>query len=199
MTTAKSSRRIGAIVLAAGGSTRLGVPKQLLVHESQPLVRRAAVAALDAGVSRVTVVLGAHAAAIAPALSDLPSVTIVVNRNWERGLASSLALGVSAISAETACDGVLVTLADQPFVDADALRRLVKAFDDDHRVVASAYDETIGVPALFGQEHFDDLKRLTGDHGAGSWLRSRRNDVTAVPLHSASLDVDSPSDLPLLR
>ena len=126
-------------------------------------------------------------------------MTTVINPDWERGLASSLGLGVSAISAGTACDGVLVTLADQPFVDADALRRLVGAFDDEHRLIASAYGGTIGVPALFGQEHFEDLKHFTGDHGAGSWLRSRRNEVTAVPLHSASFDIDSPSDLARLR
>lgn len=195
MTTAKSPRRIGAIVLAAGASTRLGLPKQLLAHENQPLVRRASVAALDAGVSRVVVVLGAHAAAVASALSDLPSVTTAVNPNWERGLASSLAVGVSAIAADTLCDAVLVTLADQPFVDSSALRRMVAAFDEEHRIIASAYDGTIGVPALFGREHFDDLQRLTGDHGAGSWLRSRRNEVTSLPLYSASLDIDSPSDL----
>lgn len=194
MNSAKS-RRIEAVVLAAGASTRLGLPKQLIVHDNQPLVRRAAVAALDAGVTQVVVVLGAHAPAIASALSELPSVTIVVNPDWERGLSSSLALGVSAVSAETSCDGVLVTLADQPFVDADALRRLVTAFDEKHRIIASAYDGTIGVPALFGREHFEDLTRLTGDHGAGSWLRSRRQEVTSLPLHSASVDIDRPSDL----
>lgn len=158
-------------------------------------MRRAAVAALDAGAGRVVVVLGAGAGSIGPALAGLETVTLIVNPDWATGLASSLVAGLSAFLADDSCDGVLVTLADQPLVDAAALRRLIAAFDDERRIVASAYDDTIGVPAVFGREHFDDLARLTGDRGAGSWLRSRRHEVTCVPLHSAGLDIDTPSDL----
>ena len=156
---------------------------------------RAAVAALDVGAARVVVVLGARAGSIAPALAGLGSVTLVVNPDWEKGLASSLVAGLSAFLEDDSCDGVLVTLADQPLVDAAALRRLITAFDDERRIVASAYDGTIGVPAVFGREHLHDLVRLTGDHGAGSWLRARQSEVTRVPLYSAALDIDSPSDV----
>jgi molybdenum cofactor cytidylyltransferase len=158
----------------------MGSPKQLIVHEGEPLVRRVAVAAVDAGASPVVVVLGANAAMIAPALSGIASVRTVVNPEWSKGLAS--------------CDGVLVTLADQPLVDAAALRRLLAAFDDKRRIVASAYNNTVGVPAVFAREHVDDLLRLTGDAGAGSWLRSRSNEVTRIPLDVAALDIDTPSD-----
>ena len=145
------------------------------------------------------VVLGANEATIAPALAGLTSVTMVTNPDWERGLASSLAVGLSAFLADDSCDAVLVALADQPLVDGAALQRLVTAFDDEHRIVASAYDDTIGVPALFGREHLDDLMRLTGDRGAGSWLRARQNEVTRVPLYSAAFDIDRPSDVARLR
>lgn len=162
-------------------------------------MRRTAVAALDAGASRVVVVLGANAATIAPALVGLAAVAIVVNPNWESGLASSLAVGLSAFLADDLCEAVLVTLADQPLVDGAALRRLIAPFDDEHRIVASAYDETIGVPAVFGREHFNDLMRLKGDRGAGSWLRARQNEVTHVPLYSAAFDIDRASDVARLR
>ena len=162
-------------------------------------MRRTAVAALDAGASRVVVVLGANAATIAPALSGLASVTIAVNPDWEKGLASSLAVGVAAFFADDSCDALLVTLADQPLVDGAALRQLITPFDDEHRIVAAAYDDTIGVPAVFGREHLDDLMRLTGDRGAGSWLRSRQNEVSRVRLRFAALDIDEPSDLARLR
>jgi molybdenum cofactor cytidylyltransferase len=147
----------------------------------------------------VVVVLGANAATIAPALSGLASLTIAVNPDWEKGLASSLAVGLAAFFADDSCDAVLVTLADQPLVDGAALRRLVTAFDDEHRIVAAAYDDTIGVPAVFGREHLDDLMRLTGDRGAGSWLRARQSEVTRVPLYSAAFDIDRPSDVARLR
>jgi CTP:molybdopterin cytidylyltransferase MocA len=176
------------VVLAAGASTRLGIPKQLIMHEGEPLVRRIAAAAVEAGADPVVVVLGATA------LLGLASVTTAQNPEWSKGLASSLTTGLSTVLALTPCDAVLVTLADQPLVDAAALRRLIAAFDSERRIVASAYDDTVGVPAVFAREHLDALMHLTGDAGAGSWLRSRPNEVTHIPLSVAALDIDTLSD-----
>ena len=164
------------------------------MHEGEPLVRRIAVAAVKAGAKPVVVVLGARADMIAPALTGLASVKIVMNPEWSTGLASSLAAGLAAVLEDPLCDAVLVTLADQPLVDAAALRRLVAAFGGDRRIVASGYDNTVGVPAVFAREHLDDLMRLTGDAGAGSWLRSRPSEVTCIPLDVAAVDIDTPSD-----
>jgi CTP:molybdopterin cytidylyltransferase MocA len=172
----------------------LGFPKQLIVHEGEALVRRTARLAVEAGASPVMVVLGSNAEVIAPALSGLPSVTTVVNGAWSTGLSSSLAAGLAALFEAAPCDAVLVTLADQPRVDSDALKRLIAAFGGERRIVASAYGETMGVPAIFGREHVDALKALTGDAGAGAWLRSRPGDVTCVPLDAAAIDIDTPSD-----
>ena len=151
-------------------------------------------AAVEAGAYPVVVVLGANAATIAPALAGLASVVTVVNQEWSKGLASSLATGLSAVLEDATCDGVLVTLADQPLVDAAALKRLVVAFGGERRIVASSYNDTIGVPAIFGREHIDALMGLTGDAGAGSWLRSRSSEVTCVPLDAAAIDIDTLSD-----
>jgi len=172
----------------------LGFPKQLIVHEGEPLVRRIAAAAAEVCAGPVIVVLGANAEMIAPALSGLASVTTVVNHEWSKGLASSLATGLSAVLEDSACDAVLVTLADQPHLDATAFRRLIAAFGGDRRIVASAYNNTMGVPAVFGREHVDDLIRLTGDAGAGAWLRNRPSEVTCVPLDVAAIDIDTLSD-----
>lgn len=199
MTKIPSSPRIGAVVLAAGGSARLGFPKQLIVHDGEPLVRRTAKAVVEVGVCPVVVVLGANADMITSALIDLPSVTIVVNEDWSHGLASSLRVGVAAVLEDPEWDAVLVTLADQPLVDSRALQRLVEAFDGERRIVASAYDGIIGVPAVFGREHAEDLMNLTGDAGAGSWLRNRANDVTCVPLSAAAIDIDTAGHLARLR
>ena len=191
-------RRVGAVVLAAGGSSRFGSPKQLHTVGGQPLVRRAALAALDSGAAPVLVVLGAHADQVTPALDGL-EVSIAMNDEWQRGLASSLATGVRALVADPACDGVLVMLADQPLVDAAALSRLLAAFDGGHRLVASAYGGALGVPAVFGREYVDELLTLEGDSGAGPWLRARGDDVTCVPLAAAALDVDTPLDAAALH
>ena len=158
-------------------------------------MRRIAKATIEAGANPVVVVLGADAEMIAPALSGLASVRTVVNREWSKGLASSLAAGLSALLEDDTVDAVLVTLADQPLVDAAALTRLISAFGGERRIVASSYDDTMGVPALFAREHFADLMRLTGDAGAGSWLRSRPSEVTSVPLDVAATDIDTVLDV----
>lgn len=187
--------RVAAVVLAAGASSRLGRPKQLVEYLGEPLVRRAARAATEIGASPVVVVLGAHADLVAPALDGLAGLTVVPNAAWRSGLASSLAAGVRAALDDLAVDAVLVSLADQPLVDAGALRRLVAAYPGAHGVVASAYGDALGVPALFARAHADALLALSGDAGAGAWLRARRAQVTAVPMDAAALDVDTPDDV----
>ena len=172
----------------------MGFPKQLIVHEGEPLVRRIAKAAIEAGANPVVVVLGANAETVATALSGLERVRTVVNQQWNMGLASSLVAGLAVVLEDASCEGVLITLADQPLVDAAALRRLISAFGGERRIVASSYDDTMGVPALFAREYFADLMRLTGDAGAGSWLRSRPSEVTCVPLDVAAVDIDTVSD-----
>jgi CTP:molybdopterin cytidylyltransferase MocA len=186
--------RIGALVLAAGASTRLGSPKQLIVHEGVPLVRRAAIATADAGANPVVVVLGANASLIEPALRGLASVTTVVNADWANGMSSSLATGLRALGDAIEYDAVLITLADQPFVDAGALKRLIAAFDNEHRIVSSAYNGVIGVPAVFAREYVADLMQLEGDSGAGQWLRRRSGEVTSIPLDAGAVDIDTPAD-----
>ena len=187
--------RIGAVVLAAGASVRFGSAKQLAVVNGVPLVRRAAEAALGAGARPVVVVLGASAKSIAPVLDGLSEVTSVVNDEWSTGMASSLVSGLRALRNEPHLDGVLVTLADQPAVDADSLRTLISAFDDTNRIVAAAYSGTFGVPALFGREHIESLLTLHGDNGAGFWLRDRSSKVTCVSLDVAAFDLDTPHDM----
>lgn len=186
--------RIAAVVLAAGGSARMGRPKQLIYHDGEPLIARAARSAIDAGAEPVIVVLGANAAEIQPVIPRLAGIRTIVNPEWETGLASSLAAGLRAAVGDEACDGVLVTLADQPLVTGEMLRTLIRAFHAGARIVASGYEGVPGVPALFGREHVSELMELTGDTGAGPWLRSRSPEVTIVPLEGAALDLDTPAD-----
>jgi CTP:molybdopterin cytidylyltransferase MocA len=189
---------IAAVILAAGGSARFGFPKQLLTHQGENLVRRAAIAATDAKLSPVIVVLGAYASTIAQQLAGLDSVTIVENANWTEGQATSLALGIEAARSANA-DAALVMLADQPLIDSDSLKKLTSRLDEGHRLVAAHYSGTIGAPAIFGSEFFGELKQLTGDHGAGKWLRERLEQVTNVDLDEAAMDIDTPDDLKHLR
>lgn len=179
---------VTAIILAAGEATRFGSLKQLHQHNGQSLLERAINAAADAGADPIIVVLGAKAEKIRGVIEH-PQARIVVNENWKAGLASSLAAGINAV--DSICDGMLVTLADQPLVDAAALGRLTTVFDFEHRIVASGYGDAVGVPAVFGIEHRESLAGLSGDAGAGLWIRERMREVTIVQLGQAALDVDT--------
>ena len=196
---------IGAVVLAAGGSSRLGRPKQLVVHDGLPLVARAARAALRAGTEPVVVVLGAGEAAVRAALSGRP-VVIEANPRWADGMGTSVAAGVRALLARApAVRGVLVTLVDQPLVGGAELRGLVDAWaraeaqagerGTPATIAAAAYAGTVGVPAVFGRAHLDALCALPAAAGAARLLRGAGASVCPVSMPEAAVDVDTPADL----
>jgi len=178
------------LLLAAGGSLRLGRPKQLLVWQGETLVRRAARTALEAGVDELVVVLGAHRDPVAATLDGL-DVLVVENAAWREGLGSSIARGMGA----TAGDAVLVLLADQPGVDATLLGRLIDAARSGHRRVACAYGGGLGAPALFSDPaDLDRLRRSRGDRGARALLAAEPGSVLAIPAPRASIDIDDEAD-----
>src|SRR5665213_1490521 len=148
--------RIAGIVLAAGGSTRMGAqPKQLLPYEGQTLVRRAAESALAAELSPVVVVLGDdHNALIAAEVGNL-LVIVQPNPDWRGGMGTSIRAGMDALAPFGALRGVMLMLCDQPLVTGPTLRTLVEIFSRQASgAVAASYEETIGVPAVFGPEYF---------------------------------------------
>jgi molybdenum cofactor cytidylyltransferase len=193
--------KVGVVLLAAGGSSRLGQPKQLLVHRGKTLVRRAAEAAVEAACGPVVAVLGAQAESVAAELARLP-VNAVRNTDWEEGLGSSLRVGLRALEATPpsgagpAVDAALVLLCDQLRVDASHLRALVKAFQRTHKlIVASGYEGTRGVPALFSRELFPELEALAPDQGARGVIAREPSRVVEVMLEGGGEDVDTAADL----
>jgi CTP:molybdopterin cytidylyltransferase MocA len=187
--------RFGAVILAAGASTRMGEPKQLLPLEGRPLVVRAADAALAAGAWPVVVVLGAHAEKIRPALARLP-VLIAENAAWPEGLAASIRVGVTTLQQfSRTLDAALLALCDQPAFSADVIARLVAAQCATGRsIVAARYAGRQGAPALLLREHFPALTALTGETGARDLLNGQPTRVAAVDLPALAHDLDTPAD-----
>ena len=161
-------------------------------------MRRAAISAENAGAGPVIVVVGAFADEVRSAVETVDDVIIVANPDWASGLASSLTKGIEVAQAMN-CDAALVMTTDQPLIDAAGLEELIDAFDAQRRIVASSYAGIIGVPAVFGAEHFDGLMKLRGDEGAGRWLRARSAKVTQIRIDSASVDIDTPADVDRLH
>ncbi len=191
--------RVGAVVLAAGASTRLGRPKQLVLHDGEPLVRRAAQLAHEAGASPVVVVLGARAPEVRAALDGLPDLIVVDHEAWAEGMASSLAAGVRALAARDDVDGALLAPCDQPRVGAAELAALLARFAAGASLVAAEYAGTVGAPAVVARAHFGALLALRGDRGAGGWLRALGDAVARVPLPAAAFDVDTAEDVARLH
>jgi molybdenum cofactor cytidylyltransferase len=180
-------------VLAAGASTRFGSAKQLVRIAGRPLLHTTVSRAVEVAGSAVFVVLGARAAELAPLLKHSPA-SVIINREWSEGIASSIRAGVARLPA--ACSGVMLVLADQAAVTAEDLKRLLGAWRRQPEYVAAAlYAGGIGVPAIFPRSRFRDLSELRGDVGARALLRQNPDRVVRVPMESAALDIDTPEDL----
>lgn len=188
---------IATIILAAGGSTRLGGhPKQLLTQNGQTLVRQVTEAALSLKSGPVIVVLGGNADQIRVDLADLP-INMPVNTNWQQGLASSIQVGLNQVSDEP-IDAFLVVLTDQPYVTAALLQRLITTQQHTGRgIVACRYGPLghLGVPALFDVRYQSEFRQLSGDTGARKLIQQYANDCSEVLFPQAAVDLDTWEDV----
>jgi CTP:molybdopterin cytidylyltransferase MocA len=187
--------RVAAVLLAAGGSRRLGTPKQLARWRSRPLLVHTLDAlngALPGG--PLVAVLGAGALRLRSVVRrTAPAATVVTNARWADGLATSLKAGIAAVPRGTRA--ILVALVDQPNVDTRALRRLLRAWRRKPGVPAAArYDGRAGVPAILPRSSWRAARALTGDSGARGLLRATAS-LTLVDMPEAELDIDTAADL----
>lgn len=180
------------ILLAAGASSRLGRPKQLLPFHGSSLIRYLAEQALASDANHVRVVLGAHHDLVHDQISDL-IVTVVEHKHWSGGLSTSIQAGLATIPENV--DSVILMVGDQPRVTSDHLNALINAQHETKKgLVASRYKGMPGVPALFTRRYFTDLANLRGDAGAKTVLLLRANDMALVDLPGGEIDVDTEDD-----
>jgi CTP:molybdopterin cytidylyltransferase MocA len=188
---------VAAIVLAAGASRRLGQAKQLLMHEGETLLARSIRLANEVGAGPVLVVLGASHEKIRAAVS-LDGVKLVINENWEQGIASSIHAGVNSLDeVGSSVSGVLILSCDQPRLTTAHLRALTESFtaQGEPSIVASEYVGVHGIPAVFPRSAFPDLLALSGDRGARALLVKPPCPLIAVPFEGGEVDIDQPADL----
>lgn len=192
----------GCIILAAGGSRRLGHPKQLVRHGGHTLIEQVVDSALAVGeLWPVVVVVGGAADEIRPLLVRRP-VLVADNPAWEEGVASSVRVGLDTLEKFSRdIDSVLLTLCDQPGLNTNAYRALLAARQrSDRPVVAAHYGGHPGAPALIHRSYFAELARLTGDAGARQLFpRIPEADREWVDLPELAHDIDTPEDLARLR
>ncbi|MGA8742018.1 MAG: nucleotidyltransferase family protein [Terracidiphilus sp.] len=188
---------VAAIIVAAGSSSRLGQPKQLVRIGEESMLQHAMRCAQEAGASPVFVVLGAHRELIQNAI-DFGAANVVVNDDWEEGIASSIRAGVKTVQAEApTAEGVLLMSCDQPRVTAMHLHRLIQMSyaQWEPTAIASTYEGTRGIPAIFPRQAFGNLLALRGDTGARVLLAQPPWHVISIPLDGGDIDIDRPEDL----
>ena len=195
-----NAAKIAAIVLAAGPSSRLGQPKQLLKIAGESLVRRAARAAWEAGFDPVIVVTGAVTNETASELAGL-LIHEMFNSDWAKGMGTSIRCGLSAVlEIGHDVDAVIILVCDQPHLDSSVVRDLISAWKTSGRAMAaSTYAGTMGPPCCFGKSMFSALRAIGDADGAKKVLLAHRNDVAQVAWPQGSVDIDTPEDLNSIR
>jgi len=185
----------GVIVLAAGNSSRLGRPKQLLPYRGQTLLTHTTAEILNAGLHPIVVVTGAFHAEVGDSLRG-QSVDIVFNPAWEEGMASGIVAGLSNIlSTYPDVDAVIIAVCDQPFISSALLSQLVSMHEVSGKgIVASAYVNSVGTPVLFGRSYFEQLLALSGSEGAKKLLKQYPDDLVTIAFPGGDIDIDTGDD-----
>ncbi len=185
------STKIASLILAAGSSSRMqGKIKQLLPWKKTTLLGHA-IAQATSVLEHCYVVLGANSEVIKDSIP--PGVHIIYNKEWRQGMGSSIATGAASMLKEKAdLDGILILLADQPLLDASYYNNMLENFDlNKQGIVATAYGNTVGVPAIFHRSFFSQLCALNQDFGAKQIIKKNLTNTLATQPKGKELDVDT--------
>lgn len=188
------SRKIGAIVLAAGFSNRFGGSKLLATLNNGNKVFQQT---LDRIAEAIPAILVVTRPELATALTiNSTQVRTVIFEQAKDGMGASLAFASSHIDIED-WDGCLVCLADMPFVKADTYRMISQQLSSNNSIVIPSYNSKPGNPAAFGSSYFPDLANLDGDSGGKSIIKSHPNSVTMLDVNEPGIlqDIDTYEDL----
>ena len=192
--------QIAAVILAAGESSRLGQPKQLIQFRGKTLVRRVVDAASEAGCQPILVVLGSETETelVQGISSELKNTgaTIISNPNWKGGIGTSIRAGVQhLIEIAPGVEATVLLACDQPFVNRAVIEGLITLHHETRKpIVAARYAGTLGVPALFDRSRLQDLLGLDDFAGAKSIILSNRDQVAEFPFPEGEIDIDTPED-----
>ena len=190
-----SAANTGIVILAAGSSSRLGRPKQLLEFDGTTLLSHATVEAANSKADSVVVVLGADAGLIVNEI-DGDIVYVVENKNWREGMASSIRLGLNTLLSQTpSINAVILMVCDQPYISSSILNELIATQQKTTKpIVACNYGETTGPPALFHKSIFDELMQLKGDIEARKIIQQHKNNVATILFTGGKIDIDTIKD-----
>ncbi|QCR32360.1 NTP transferase domain-containing protein [Lysinibacillus sp. SGAir0095] len=191
--------KIGAIILAAGQSARMGKPKLFLPYLNAPLIHYPVSVAVSQKFKPIIVVGGKYFQQLQLELSEFSNqIAIVHNPEYERGMSSSLKAGINAIDAEV--DGVFIFLGDQPFVSNDVVQNLIHVYRQNKKkgikIIRPRYATQHGHPILFDKSLFHEFQSLKGDEGGKSIIKANEDKLIVVDFENTrlNLDIDTPQE-----
>ena len=187
--------KVSIAILAAGKASRMGKPKQLLPYKKTTLLGHTIQIANASAANDSFCVIGAHANLLLKSFEKAPA-RLIINPNWALGLSSSIAAAVAHVdTTDPETEAILIILADQPRVLSSYLDHMIAQHKSHpNHVIASAYSDSLGVPALFPKEYWQDLLQLEGDKGAKMYLNARKEHVIALDAAALLSDIDTPED-----
>jgi len=196
----KKNAKIGVIILAAGSSSRLGYPKQLVEFKGIPLLQHSIDVAESLELDTKILVLGAKEDEINKKINRR-NFEVVINENWEEGMSTSIRKGLSeALKLEKELEYIVMLLSDQPLVTKEKIEELIRVqVDSNKQATFSEYAGDVGVPAIFSREIFSELKKLKGDHGAKKLMYDKDFQFGTVQFENGNFDVDTNEDVELLK
>lgn len=187
---------VGLVILAAGESSRMGTPKQLLPIFGKSMLKYLIEEAFETKCVPVTVVLGAHKSKIVPELHNMP-ISIIDNANWATGMGSSIKMGLIGVyMVEKSIDAVIFMTSDMPFVNAEVINKMIQIADEhpEKSIVAAKYGGTVGIPALFKRAVFEQLLDIKPKAGAKSIIQANKKDTISFNFDLGSVDLDTKQD-----
>ncbi len=187
--------KTGIIILAAGSSSRLGRPKQLLHYQGRSFIQHITAEALKSNLNPVFVITGANAEKVSVDLQH-EEASIVYNARWQEGMASGIITGIeNVLSLHKDIEAMIISVCDQPFLSAALFEQMVETRASSGKgIVASRYAGTTGTPVLFARNYFEYLLQLKGEEGAKKLLKMYGEDVATVPFPEGNIDIDSEDD-----
>ncbi len=185
--------KTGIIILAAGNSSRMGEPKQLMIYKNQTFLQHIIGEAKNASLEPVICVTGYQSERITKSITGL-GISIVYNKNWREGMGTGIATGIKQLVLSDV-DSVILAVSDQPHVSADLFGTMqVLKEQSGKRIVACSYAGTLGTPVLFGKDYFNQLKSLSGNQGAKNIVKLNMTDVCPVEFDKGNIDIDTKED-----
>lgn len=183
------------IILAAGSSSRLGRPKQLLAYKNTTLLQNTIKEASSVENTFVIVVTGSNHDLIKTDL-DSSKIKITYNSNWESGMSSSINKGLTELLLlYPDCESCIFAVCDQPYVTSKIFEDLIAEYQKTNKgIIASSYAETLGTPVLFDKKYFNELIALKGQEGAKKIINRFLDDAVSIPFEKGKMDIDTPED-----